>query len=76
MIHVIGVIYHLLKYHDALRKSSDIINTEYNWKCINFFEMMGKFDTIIMEQLSRIKNKEIRIIYLAIIFKTNFKNWL
>lgn len=30
MIRVIVVIYYLSKYHDALRKSSNIMNTEYN----------------------------------------------
>lgn len=65
IIRIITAIHYLVKHHDALKGSSDVINTEHRGKFIGLIERMGKFDATIIEHLRTIKNKVTRIHYLG-----------
>lgn len=62
---IIAAIQYLAKHNDAFRGTSDVIFTKNNGKFLGLIEMIGKFDPVIEEHLSRIKNHNTNVHYLS-----------
>lgn len=62
---ILTAIHYLAKHNEAFRCTSDVIFTKNNGKVLGLLEMIGKFDPVIEEHLSRIKNHDTHVHYLG-----------
>jgi len=65
LIRILSLIQFLASNNDSFRGSSDVLYTKNNGKFLGLIEMLAKFDPVILEHVSRIKNKETYVHYLG-----------